>query len=62
MVLAEAMHGRLGSLRQLVKTKEVPVKGAADTRQIRMAIEQAQVLPLSRGVFSLAETKCCVRV
>ena len=40
MVLAEAMHGRLGSLRQLVKTKEVPVKGAPDTRHIRTAIEQ----------------------
>ena len=57
MVLSDAVHGRLANLRQLVKTKEVPVKGAADTRQIRMAIEQAQVLPLSRGVFGLAETK-----
>ena len=57
MVLAETVHGRLGSLRQLVKTKEVPVKGAPDTRHIRTAIEQATVLPLSRGVFSLSEHK-----
>ena len=52
-VLSHVTHGRLVNFRHLVKTENVPAKGTPDTQAIRQAIEQSQVLPLSRGVFGL---------